>query len=375
VDGWQAAFADGERIERGEHGVEGVQRVDWCFAETMAYASLLDEGVSIRLSGMDVGRGTFMHRHAVWHSQAQTQDARDVHVPLRHLAAHQGKFDIVDSPLTEEAVLGFEYGYSVQSTTRLPIWEAQFGDFVNGAQVIIDQYIAAGEYKWGYRSRLTVLLPHGHEGVGPEHSSGYLGRFLQLCADGNLCIAMPTTSAQWFHLLRRQALSPDPKPLVVMTPKTQLYGNRLSHAPLAELAEGAFMPVLRDATFGVPEARDAVSRVVLVSGKFYYELLAAREASHDSSSAIVRIEQLYPFPSNELAQTLAEFSSLREVVWAQEEDANQGAWRFVRDELEAVLPAGCRLRNVCRTATPAGAHSSMQAHRQEQRRLIEAALA
>jgi len=204
--------------------------VDWCFAENLAYASLLDDGHSVRISGMDVGRGTFMHRHAVWHSQGATSGATEPHVPLQNLGVHQGEFDIINSPLTEEAVLGFEYGYSVQSTSHLAIWEAQFGDFVNGAQVIIDQYIAAGEYKWGQPSGLTMLLPHGHEGVGPEHSSAYLSRFLQLCAGGNMKVVMPSTSSQWFHMLREQALSVEPKPLVVMSPKGQLHVNAFACA-------------------------------------------------------------------------------------------------------------------------------------------------
>jgi 2-oxoglutarate dehydrogenase E1 component len=209
-------------------GADLAATADWCFAENLAYASLLEDGHSMRLSGMDVGRGTFMHRHAVWHAQ----DANETHpaagrarIPLRHVALRQGAFDVVDSPLTEEGVLGFEYGYSVQTSGRLTIWEAQYGDFVNGAQIIIDQYIASGEYKWGYQSGLTVLLPHGHEGVGPEHSNAYLGRFLQLCAGDNLRVVMTSTSAQWFHLLREQAMTEGVKPLIVTSPKSQLYGN------------------------------------------------------------------------------------------------------------------------------------------------------
>jgi 2-oxoglutarate dehydrogenase E1 component len=356
---WQAAVTS-------EHNT-----IDWCFAENMAYASLVEDGQSIRLSGMDVGRGTFMHRHAVWHAQDCLSGVNNIYIPLKHIAPHQGSFDIVNSPLTEEAVLGFEYGYSVQSKTRLTIWEAQFGDFVNGAQVMIDQYIVAGEYKWGYQSALTVLLPHGHEGVGPEHSNAYLGRFLQLCADHNLRVAVPSTSVQWFHLLREQAGTDTPKPLVVMSPKSQLYGNARSHSPLRELIEGAYATILRDAGITTPAA---VDRVILCSGKFLYELEAAREALGHTGTALIRIEQLYPFPKRELADALAEFSNLREVVWAQEEDRNQGAWRFVREELEEVLPAGCRLSDVCRTATASGAHSSLKGHQQEQRRLVAAAL-
>jgi 2-oxoglutarate dehydrogenase E1 component len=344
---------------------------DWCFAENIAYASLLEEGHGIRLSGMDVGRGTFMHRHAVWHAQDAHAAVDSVHIPLRHIAADQGVFDIVDSPLTEEAALGFEYGYSVQTKKRLTIWEAQFGDFVNGAQVIIDQYIATGEHKWGYQSALTVLLPHGHEGVGPEHSNGYLGRFLQLCADENLRVVVPSTSAQWFHLLREQAMADRPRPLVVMSPKSQLRGNPASHSPLEAYVYGSFEPVLSDP--GIVDRR-AINRLVLCSGKLFYDLQQARDESRDASTALVRIEQLYPFPHDALATVLGGFEKLVEVVWAQEEDRNQGAWRFVREELEQVLPPGCRLRDVCRTSTASGAHSSIKAHRHEQCRLVAATL-
>ncbi|WP_025596572.1 2-oxoglutarate dehydrogenase E1 component [Burkholderia sp. WSM2230] len=346
--------------------------VDWCFAENLAYATLLDDGHSVRISGMDVGRGTFMHRHAVWHSQGDTSGALEPYVPLQNLGVHQGEFDIVNSPLTEEAVLGFEYGYSVQTGTHLAIWEAQFGDFVNGAQVIIDQYIAAGEYKWGQPSGLTMLLPHGHEGVGPEHSTGYISRFLQLCAGGNMKVAMPSTSAQWFHMLREQALSADPKPLVVMSPKGQLYGNARSHSPLGELIGGAFAPVLRDSSVASPEE---VTRVVLSSGKFFYDLQAARDASGDTRTALIRVEQLYPFPTSELAVALAAFPKLAEVVWAQEEEKKHGAWHFVRDEIGRAVPSNCRVVDVCRRESPSGAHSSIRAHHDEQQRLVAAALA
>ncbi|MEC5404253.1 2-oxoglutarate dehydrogenase E1 component [Paraburkholderia sp. MPAMCS5] len=346
--------------------------VDWCFAENLAYASLLDDGHNVRLSGMDVGRGTFMHRHAVWHSQGETSGAVEPYVPLQNLGVHQGEFDIVNSPLTEEAVLGFEYGYSVQSNSRLTLWEAQFGDFVNGAQVIVDQYVAAGEYKWGQRSGLAMLLPHGHEGVGPEHSSGYLSRFLQLCAGENMKVAMPSTSSQWFHMLREQALNPDAKPLVVMSPKGQLYGNARSHSALGELIGGAFAPVLQDSSVWSPED---VTRVVLCSGKFFYDLQAAREASGDTHIALIRIEQLYPFPTSELAIALAAYPNLADVVWAQEEEKKHGAWHFVRDEIGAAVPANCRIADVCRRESPSGAHSSLRIHREEQQRLVAAALA
>ncbi|WP_037057184.1 2-oxoglutarate dehydrogenase E1 component [Ralstonia pickettii] len=344
--------------------------VDWCLAENLAHATLLEDGHSIRLSGMDVGRGTFMHRHAVWQSQASLSDDGDRYVPLQHVAPCQGTFDVINSPLSEEAALGFEYGYSVQTRTRLTLWEAQFGDFVNGAQVFIDQYIASGEYKWGCQSALAMLLPHGHEGIGPEHSNGFLGRFLQLCADGNMRVVMPSTSGQWFHLLREHAARATPKPLIVMSPKTELHGNGRSHSPLQDLIDGRFMPVLADASAVDPQT---VTRVVLCSGKFFYELHAQREREARADVALVRVEQLYPFPQEALVAALAAFPNLKEIVWAQEEDANQGAWRFVRDALQTCLPEGSRLASVCRSATPSGAHASVRAHQAEQRRLVAAA--
>ncbi len=361
IQKWQAGAADAQHP------------VDWCFAENLACASLLGDGVDIRVSGLDVGHGTFMHRHARWFAQDDIDaHAGGVFIPLDHIGADQGRFDIVNSPLTEEAVLGFEYGYSVQAQRRLTIWEAQFGDFVNGAQVIVDQYIAPGEHKWGYRSGLTMLLPHGQEGAGPEHSTAYLGRFLQLCADRNMRIAFPSTSAQWFHLLRQQAVATDRKPLVVMSPKSQLYGNPRSHSSLQEMAEGEFKSLLTDRNVADPTA---VDRVILCSGKFFYDIEAARNEANDVATAIVRVEQLYPFPEDALSEALAAFPHLSEVVWAQEEDKNQGAWRFVRDALEESLPPGIALRNVCRIATAAGAHSSLRRHQHEQRRLVADALA
>jgi len=358
--------------DRSQAAISGERNpVDWCFAENLAYASLVEDGQSIRISGMDVGRGTFMHRHAQWHAQNCLSEVNSAYVPLEHIAPRQGTFDIVNSPLIEAAVLGFEYGYSVQSTTRLTIWEAQYGDFINGAQVIIDQYIAAGEYKWDYRSGLVVLLPHGHEGVGPEHSNAYLGRFLQLCAGHNLRVVMPSTSAQWFHLLRQQASACHPKPLIVMSPKSQLYGNPRSHSALVALTQKGFSPLLADAGVTTP---GTITRVVLCSGKFFYDIEATLETTGIEATALLRVEQLYPFPKDALARELAGFARLQELVWAQEEDKNHGAWRFVRDELEAIVPPGCRLSLVCRTATASGAQASVRAHQQEQHRLVAAAL-
>lgn len=362
LDGWRKALRDDARA------------IDWCFAENLAYATVLDDGRGIRISGMDVGRGTFLHRHALWHSQSPEQLGAVSYVPLRHVSARQGPFDIVDSPLTEEAVLGFEYGYSVQSQARLPIWEAQFGDFANGAQVFIDQYIASGEYKWGYRSALTMLLPHGHEGVGPEHSSGYLARFLQLCAGENLRVVMPSTSSQWFHLLRGQAFACPPRPLIVMSPKTELYGRTDSHASLTAFVTGGFAPVLDDPDMSDEAARERVTRIVLCAGKLFYELHAERARQGAGARALLRVEQLYPFPTQALSAVFARYPNCTTIVWAQEEEKNHGAWHFVREPIESILPARCRFVCVCRDATPSGAHASMQRHAQAQQRVHAEAL-
>ena len=352
-------------------------RIDWCFAENMAHASLLGAGTDVRVSGLDVRRGTFMHRHAVWHNQAATGAGE--FTPLQQVAAGGARFDIVNSVLSEEAVLGFEYGYSVEAGAQgsgskgrgLTIWEAQFGDFVNGAQVFVDQYISAGEAKWGCRSALALLLPHGYEGVGPEHSNAFLGRFLQLCGGDNLRVAFPSTSAQWFHLLRRQALDEQAKPLVVMTPKAVLYGESASHSTVGELLTGGFEPVLDDAA--VADASQ-VTRVILCSGKLYYDLHSARVAQGRNDVAIVRIEQLYPFPQAGLGAVLQRYPQLRELVWAQEETRNQGAWAFVRDDLAEACPRGAVLSEMSRAVTAAGAVSSQAVHQRQQQALVARAL-
>ncbi len=344
--------------------------INWCLAENLAYATLLRRGVDIRISGMDVRRGTFLHRQAVWTSQTDSRQPDEV-VPLRQLGQGAARFDIVNSPLSEEAVLGFEYGYSVQTATGLTIWEAQFGDFVNGAQVFVDQYISSGEEKWGLPSALTLLLPHGHEGIGPDHSSGYLGRFLQLCGGGNWRVACPSTAAQWFHLLRHQGLSPQRKPLVVMTPKGTLYHEAASHAPLQALTDGHFQPVLDDERV---ERRAQVERALLCSGKVFYDLDRGRQAVTRSDLAIWRLEQFYPEPAEALTALLARYPGLIELTWVQEEHRNQGAWSFVRELLEPLLPARVRLRCVARPTSGSGATSSQAIHHQEQKALVAEAL-
>jgi len=351
---------------------DGQSHVDWCFAENMAYATTLQAGIDVRVSGLDVQRGTFMHRHAVWHDQSGADGEGRAHVPLQHVEAEgdgaaAGRFEVVNSVLSEEAVLGYEYGHSVQDTRGLTVWEAQFGDFVNGAQVYVDQYLSAGEEKWGRRSALAVLLPHGYEGVGPEHSNAFLARFLQLCGNDNLRVACPSTSAQWFHLLRRQAFDAQRKPLVVMTPKGVLYGEAASHSALHELLDGAFQPLLDDAHALRPEA---VHRVVVCSGKLYYDLHAARMAAGREDVALLRAEQLYPFPAEALRHALARYPALRTLVWAQEETRNQGAWSFVRDDLADACPAGAVLKEVSRSVTAAGATSSHTVHQRQQRELV-----
>ena len=361
-----------QRLAKAEGQDEGAV-ADWCFAENMAYATTLDAGIDVRVSGLDVRRGTFLHRHAVWHSQAPGGGAADEFIPLRQLGARAARFDIVNSVLSEEAALGFEYGYSVQAPRGLTIWEAQFGDFVNGAQVFVDQYISAGEEKWGYRSALALLLPHGYEGVGPEHSNAYLGRFLQLCGANNMRVACPSTAAQWFHLLRQQASAAPRKPLVVMTPKAQLYQEAASHSPLQQLLGGEFQPVLDDDAADAARAAQ-VTRVVLCSGKLYYDLQRARLAEARSDLALLRLEQLYPFPQAALARLLQRYPRLRTLVWAQEETRNQGAWAFVRDELAALCPPGAALQEVARTVTAAGATSSQAVHKREQFELVSRAL-
>jgi 2-oxoglutarate dehydrogenase E1 component len=359
VDKWQALAADEERP------------LDWGFAESLAYGSLLATGFNVRLTGLDVGRGSFFHRHAVWHDQRTAVDGQNVYVPLRHLGNGQGYFSIFESPLSEEAVLGFEYGYALHCGRDLVVWEAQFGDFVNNAQTIIDQFIASGERKWGYANGLVIFLPHGNEGGGAEHSSGYLGRFLQLCGDDNLRIAVPSTASQLYHLLLRQALSDRRKPLVVMTPKMGLHNHAASFSRLRELADGEFQPLIGEQSAVDPEA---VTRAVVTSGKFYYDLLASRSQRTRCDVAILRLEELYPFPSDRLAQELARFPRLQAVVWAQEEARNHGAWYLLRDDLDAVLPAGVTLMSSARpAAAPAGGCDARE-HAAEQRQVALTAL-
>ena len=344
----------------------GEMPLDWGCAETLAYASLLEDGYSVRLSGQDCGRGTFFHRHAVWHHQ----QTGEIHVPLQHIAERQPRFQVIDSVLSEEAVMGFEYGYSTTDPGVLVIWEGQFGDFANGAQVIIDQFIVSGESKWGRYSGLTLFLPHGYEGQGPEHSSARLERFLQLCAELNMSVCVPSTPAQMFHMLRRQMLRSFRKPLVVMTPKS-LLRHELSVSSLADLQSGSFRDLIDEVD---PIDPSTVRRVVLSSGKVYFDLLKARRAAQQSDVALVRLEQLYPFPIEEYEALLARYPKAREVVWCQEEPQNQGAWYQIRHQLERPLAGKRELLYSGRAPAAAPATGIAKVHEAEQAAIVRAAL-
>jgi len=344
----------------------GALAVDWGFAETMAYASLLHENFPIRISGQDSERGTFFHRHAVLHDQV----AGDKWTPLQHLAPDQPSFLVVDSLLSEEAVLAFEYGYATTEPQALTIWEAQYGDFANVAQVVIDQFIASGEAKWGRLCGLVMLLPHGYEGQGPEHSSARLERFLQLCVGHNLQVCNPTTPAQMFHMLRRQMLRPLRKPLVVMSPKS-LLRHKLAVSSLDELAEEGFRSVIGDTQLTDP-AR--VTRLVMCSGRVYYDLLERRQAAGLEHVALVRIEQLYPFPWRLLREELARYPNIAEFCWCQEEPKNQGAWYATRHKFEEIIGAENRLIYTGRAALSAPAVGYAGLHIQQQESLVTQAL-
>jgi 2-oxoglutarate dehydrogenase E1 component len=342
----------------------GEMPLDWGCAENLAYAALLEDGFSVRLVGQDVGRGTFFHRHAVLHDQ----NTDECYVPLQHVLPHQPRFDVYDSVLSEEAVLGFEYGYSTTEPNALDIWEAQYGDFANGAQIIIDQFISSGESKWGRLCGLVLFLPHGYEGAGPEHSSARLERFLQLCAENNMQVCVPSTPAQMFHMLRRQMLRAFRKPLIVMTPKSMLR-NELSVSALDDLTKGAFAAVIDEIDELAPAQ---VRRLVFCSGKVYWDLLKARRSENIKDVAVLRIEQLYPFPNEGYEAAIKRYPNVRDVVWCQEEPQNQGAWYQIRHRLDAlsrkeVLYAG-------RAPASAPATGLAKIHETEQKRLIEAAL-
>lgn len=323
-------------LEAREKMTEGETPINWGYAETMAYATLLEQGYPIRLCGQDAGRGTFAHRHAVLHDQ----NTDEIYIPLSHISTKQAQINIVDSLLSEEAVLAFEYGYASAEPNFLVIWEAQFGDFANGAQVVIDQFISSGEQKWGRLCGLVMLLPHGYEGQGPEHSSARLERYLQLCAQDNLQVCVPSTPAQIYHLLRRQMIRPYRKPLIVMSPKS-LLRNPLASSSLNELSDGEFQLVIPEIDKMDPKK---VDRVVITSGKIYYELLEHRREKKMDNVAIIRIEQLYPFPDEACRKILESYASVKDVIWCQEEPQNQGAWITISPFITSILGKGQKLR-------------------------------
>ncbi|MEP6789553.1 MAG: 2-oxoglutarate dehydrogenase E1 component, partial [Acidobacteriota bacterium] len=335
----------GQLARRAKMG-EGEVPMDWAFGEAMAIGSLVLDGLPIRFSGQDSGRGTFSQRHASMYD-TMTGDRWAPLNELRNDANPNARAYIFDSSLSEYGVLGFEYGYSVISSGQLVAWEAQFGDFSNGAQIIIDQYIAASEDKWQQKCRLTMLLPHGYEGQGPEHSSARLERYLQLCAENNLQVCYPTTPAQYFHLLRRQAKQEIVRPLIVMTPKSLLRLPAASSA-LSELENGGFQPVIDDARIA---DRAKAERIVVCSGKVFYDLDAAREETGSGDVAVVRLEQFYPFPSSRLTEIFASYPNAAELVWTQEEPQNMGGWTFVEPRLRSICPENASLKCVGRSAS------------------------
>ena len=355
------------QIEKRQQAFAEGKGIDWAHAESLAFASLLVEGVPVRLTGQDSERGTFSQRHLVFHDSKTGER----HTPLKHISAATAPFELHNSPLSEIAALGFEYGYSVQAPNALVLWEAQFGDFVNSAQVIIDQFIASGLAKWGQTSRLTMLLPHGYEGSGPEHSSGRLERFLQLCAEGNIRVANCTTPAQYFHLLRRQALVAKERPLVVMTPKSLLRLPAAQSTP-DELADGRFHLVLDDPT--LPGAREEVTRLCLCTGKVYYDLAGHDDRAESKHVAIARIELLYPFPEAQLQELFASYPNLKEVLWVQEEPKNMGSRAYMRPRLEEILPEGVIWDYVGREMRASPGEGYPVAHRREQERIVRVAL-
>jgi 2-oxoglutarate dehydrogenase E1 component len=367
-------FTVHKKLERGREkrrsifGDPSERTIDWAAAEELAFATILADGIPIRFTGEDVERGTFSHRHAVFHDANSGKQL----IPLQELPQAKASFEIHNSPLTENATIGFEFGYNVQEPNRLVLWEAQYGDFINGAQVMLDQFVTSGRAKWGLRPSLVFLLPHGYEGQGPEHSSARPERFLEAAADINLRLVNCTTSAQYFHLLRRQALllTRDPLPLFVLTPKSLLRHPAVASAP-REFAEGRFLSVIDDA-----EARaraKGVKRLVLCSGKVYVDLVSSERRAAAADVALVRVEQLYPFPSKALADVIKGYPSLRDVVWLQEEPENMGAWEFARPLLEELVADRCPLRYIGRARAASPSEGSSAWHQLNQKALVEQA--
>jgi 2-oxoglutarate dehydrogenase E1 component len=359
-------YADRAAMGRGE------ANIDWGMGESMAFASLVASGYPVRLSGEDSGRGTFTHRHAVLHDQNRTNWDEGTYIPLQNVAEGQAPFTVIDSILSEEAVLGFEYGYAAAEPNTLTIWEAQFGDFVNGAQVVIDQFIASGEVKWGRANGLVMMLPHGYEGQGPEHSSARLERFMQLAADNNMQIVQPTTASQIFHVLRRQMLRMFRKPLVIMTPKSLLRAKDAT-SPLAEFTKGEFKTVIGELNADI--VADKVKRLIVCSGKVYYDLVRKRDEKKATDVAILRVEQLYPFPHKAFSTELKKYPNATDIVWCQDEPQNQGAWFFVQHYVHENMLEGQKLGYAGRPASASPACGYAHLHQEQQKALLDQAFA
>ncbi|MDO9290086.1 MAG: thiamine pyrophosphate-dependent enzyme, partial [Hydrogenophaga sp.] len=359
-------YADRAAMGRGDIPV------DWGMGEHMAFASLVASGFPVRLSGEDCGRGTFTHRHAVIHDQNREKWDTGTYTPLQNVADNQAPFVVIDSILSEEAVLGFEYGYASNDPNTLVIWEAQFGDFANGAQVVIDQFIASGEVKWGRVNGITLMLPHGYEGQGPEHSSARLERFMQLAADTNMQIVQPTTASQIFHILRRQVIRNLRKPLVIFTPKS-LLRNKDATSPLSEFTKGSFQTVIPESNADVVKNADKVKRLICCSGKVYYDLVKKREERGDDDVAILRVEQLYPFPHKVFGAEIKKYPNATDIVWCQDEPQNQGAWFFVQHYIHENMLDGQKLGYAGRAASASPAVGYAHLHQEQQKTLIEAA--
>jgi 2-oxoglutarate dehydrogenase E1 component len=362
----QKLYADRAAMGRGEINV------DWGMGESMAFASLVASGYPVRLSGEDSGRGTFTHRHAVMHDQNRANWDAGTYIPLQNVAEGQAPFTVIDSILSEEAVLGFEYGYAAAEPNTLTIWEAQFGDFVNGAQVVIDQFIASGEVKWGRSNGLTMMLPHGYEGQGPEHSSARLERFMQLAADNNMQIVQPTNAAQIFHVLRRQMLRMFRKPLVIMTPKSLLRAKDAT-SPLTDFTKGEFKTVIGEQSADI--VADKVKRVIVCSGKVYYDLVKTRAEKKANDVAVIRVEQLYPFPHKAFAAELKKYPNATDIVWCQDEPQNQGAWFFVQHYVHENMLDGQKLGYAGRAASASPACGYAHLHQEQQKALLDQAFA
>ncbi len=360
----EKVLADRRLMARGE------LNLDWGMGEHLAFASLVAAGYPLRLTGQDSGRGTFTHRHAVLHDQKRERWDSGVYVPLQNVSEAQAPFRVIDSLLSEEAVMAFEYGYSSAEPNTMVIWEGQFGDFANGAQVVIDQFISSGEAKWGRQSGLVLMLPHGYEGQGPEHSSGRIERFLQLCADNNMQVVQPTNAAQIFHLLRRQMIRPFRKPLVIFTPKS-LLRNKEAGSPLSDFSKGSFQTLIGEVDDSIDNAK--VKRLVLASGKVYYDLVNSRRERGATDVAIARVEQLYPFPHKVLTAELKKYPNATEVVWAQDEPQNQGSWFYVQHHLYENMASGQKLAYAGRPASASPAVGYYAKHQEQLKALLDQA--